>query len=801
LLDLDRKQGDARTDLLKNSLTELKNSSALATVDENKLKDMLAQIEAGGEIESVLTTINGISLEGAAQAKDILTKYESQLQVTRTLGDAEREALKTREKANIAAKTALDIDRLRLSYLEEGFKAQKELEDIRITGDRTLEEARARTPIAQLENQIATQPYATREQEAQLIKLRAEFAKLSAQRKIDNDFADIQRKSFEELRNSIISNVKGSSELGKGFIETSEKALQNAKSVSDLTQTLENLKKIRSNLLELTTSEEADLGYVTPEDKKKLAETEKAIKSSEDALAKYNLTVEQAKILLEEYNKQQQRQIEFQTKLAQLRAESPAKAGMFAAFNEIEQESENFQETFAKNTTLAFRDGMRDALGAAISQTDDLGAALQDVAMNFLKTMQNAFLQQASNQAMIGLQNAFPTVFPKGPAQAATGGFVSGGKIVKGYATGGLVTGGSGYKDDVPAMLSQGEYVIRKSSVEKYGAANLEKMNSGGMPTFAAGGDIFLPGVRGAGNISGYKDLTRFANQVTTSGATDVMRGAESSAFINLEDQSMRLSRFALLNEDDIVNQEIRSAQQQGLDIIQQREAYRTQQRKAFQKQLKQTVISAALNAGLGALGGPSPTSYSGQGIGSQLYSQSRIAPGASPLSAGPSFSASSGPASFGSYTALMPRAPFKAYGGPIPKYANGGPVDKVPALLMDGEYVMSNKAVKKHGKQFFDSLNQGRAPRFANGGEVGGGSEMLGEKFDNLSSKLETRGAPEVNITVNVTSSGTSETKAQGESAQGGIDYKKMSEKIKAVVLETINEEKRLGGSLRSGR
>jgi hypothetical protein len=116
----------------------------------------------------------------------------------------------------------------------------------------------------------------------------------------------------------------------------------------------------------------------------------------------------------------------------------------------------------------------------------------------------------------------------------------------------------------------------------------------------------------------------------------------------------------------------------------------------------------------------------------------------------------------------------------------------------MGGEYVMSNQATKKYGKQFFDSINQGRAPRFAAGGEVGG-SEMLGEKFDNLSSKLETRGAPEVNITVNVTSSGASETKAQGEANQGGIDYKKMSERIKAVVIETINEEKRLGGSLRS--
>jgi TP901 family phage tail tape measure protein len=769
LTQLDEKRDDLKKSILLNTVKEL-SQAGLATADQQKLDVLRKRLEAGEKITDIEKELNALGIQGNSEAGIKIKNALSEFRIKDGQLVVEKNITTERQAANKEAKTALDIEKLRLSYLEDSFKNQKDLEDIRITGGRALEEARARTPVAQLENQIATQPYATREQEAQLAKLRAEFAKLSAQRKIDNDFADVQRNSFEELRGSIISNVKGASSLGKEFIDASAKALRNAGSVSKLEETLQKLKDAR-NALFIRQNLSLDFGQdiFSKEDSAQLAEIENAIERSQDALAKYNLTVEQAKILLEEYNKQQQRQIEFQTKLAQLRAESPAKAGMFAAFNEIEQESENFQETFAKNTTLAFRDGMRDALGAAISQTDDLGAALQNVAMNFLKTMQNAFLQQASNQAMIGLQNAFPTVFPKGPAQGATGGFVSGGKIIKGYATGGLVTGGSGYKDDVPAMLSQGEYVIRKSSVEKYGAANLEKMNSGGMPRFAAGGDIFLPGTRGQTAISGYKDLTRFANQVTTSGSTDVMRGTQSSAFVNLEDQSMRLSRFALLNENDIANQEIRSAQQQGLDLITQREKYRTQQRKAFQKQLKQTVISAAINAGLGAMRGPSV----------------------------PYSSTQAGMLEAGAPNALAVRSGL-AYGGMIKRYASGGPVDKIPALLMDGEYVMSNKATKKYGKQFFDSINQGRTPRFANGGEVGAGGEMLGEKFDNLSNKLETRGSSEVNITVNVTNSGSSETKAQGESNQGGVDYKKMSEKIKAVVLETINEEKRLGGSLR---
>lgn len=53
-----------------------------------------------------------------------------------------------------------------------------------------------------------------------------------------------------------------------------------------------------------------------------------------------------------------------------------------------------------------------------------------------------------------------------------------GGKIHK-FASGGIVPG-SGNRDTVPAMLTPGEFVIRKSSVQKLGAENLAAMNTGG---------------------------------------------------------------------------------------------------------------------------------------------------------------------------------------------------------------------------------------------------------------------------------------------------------------------------------
>ena len=53
--------------------------------------------------------------------------------------------------------------------------------------------------------------------------------------------------------------------------------------------------------------------------------------------------------------------------------------------------------------------------------------------------------------------------------------------------------------DNIPAMLTEGEYVIKKDSAQKLGYKNLEKMNAtGDLPTYDAGGRVQ--------NIKGYGD-------------------------------------------------------------------------------------------------------------------------------------------------------------------------------------------------------------------------------------------------------------------------------------------------------
>lgn len=78
---------------------------------------------------------------------------------------------------------------------------------------------------------------------------------------------------------------------------------------------------------------------------------------------------------------------------------------------------------------------------------------------------------------------------PARPQGANSGGYI------RGYASGGHVPG-TGNSDTVPAMLTPGEFVIRKKAVETIGASNLQRLNkygSGGRVKFKGGGFASAP--------------------------------------------------------------------------------------------------------------------------------------------------------------------------------------------------------------------------------------------------------------------------------------------------------------------
>lgn len=88
----------------------------------------------------------------------------------------------------------------------------------------------------------------------------------------------------------------------------------------------------------------------------------------------------------------------------------------------------------------------------------------------------------------------------------AKGGGGAIGNSVKGaaaFASGGCVSGpGSGTSDSIPAMLSNGEYVVRASAVERLGVPFLDRLNYGGtdifntVNRFASGGCVGVPVIK-----------------------------------------------------------------------------------------------------------------------------------------------------------------------------------------------------------------------------------------------------------------------------------------------------------------
>ena len=106
------------------------------------------------------------------------------------------------------------------------------------------------------------------------------------------------------------------------------------------------------------------------------------------------------------------------------------------------------------------------------------------------------------------------------------------------YATGGYISGrGTGTSDSIPAMLSNGEFVIRASSVKKYGTNFLNAVNSGSfsripvrMPKFAGGG-IVNEGIENTA-----RGMTDFAKNIGTNVSTT---NRINLALVRNEDEAM----------------------------------------------------------------------------------------------------------------------------------------------------------------------------------------------------------------------------------------------------------------------
>jgi hypothetical protein len=542
-------------------------------------------------------------------------------------------------------------------------------------------------------------------------------------------------------------------------------------------------------------------------------------------------------------------------------------------------------------------DNLESSIGNALDNLatgtyDSIGDVFLNIALEFGKS-----LQKEINDAIAkSLVESFTSSTGGGGFLNAVGNFIGGsfggsgasgaqGQRIIALNSGGLVTGGNGVTDDVPARLTGGEFVIRKSAVQKYGADFLDRLNNqsvNGMQTggyvqgadntrtgrffddpggYMMGGarsrayleeakkrDFFVPGQRGAGAIVGKENLLAFSEQMYTSGSTDVIAGRAGGASIDLEDQSVRLTAFAR-RRDSPANRALREAQGQAFGLYQQSVAEeqrvvqenrdaKTARRKAFQ----QAVVGAFVNATVaGVTAGLQNVNQGGSFFGPQATEKLKL--GADFISqSGETFAAGTSIADIPGMTELVPQegsflgfkytknvlAPTvegaamldatRSFGRTINimpgaatmfnnpasvmntsqgimntadyynpfRVSNGGLMGAAGsnALLMDGEYVMGREAASSMGAETLNSIN---TLNYANGGSVGGSAGSSGGGAD----------VGTVNIEINIDKEGGASSSASGSGEEDPQQAREFSQKIKDVVLNVINEEKRVSGSL----
>ena len=416
-----------------------------------------------------------------------------------------------------------------------------------------------------------------------------------------------------------------------------------------------------------------------------------------------------------------------------------------------------------RDTARDLKADFKDAFKSFADGSKSAGEAFNDFITGIARKIQNRAIDLAVDQlfgAIFGSQSnsvlgAIGKAFGSGTGKARGG-------LIKKYAVGGKVMGGSGFRDDVPALLNNGEYVIKKASVNKYGETFFNNLNTGQIPRYNSGNYVkrytsgdFVRNYASGDFVDRLPEqpfprsqntfIPRTARFGTASfPTTDTVRSNLKNLFTYDDEKrptsgklevDPKLSSFALQDENNPQNA-IRLEREDALfRYLQDKKQYEADKAKAI-KQFKRgkqnaliaAYISAAVSIGAGAIGGKGTGTTTGtartnvtglQYRGSGRANYGGIATGGLIRT----YETGGIIANTGSLpkTIDIPNAPKF----PVKNYLNfayGGSTetDKVPALLTGGEFVMSRNAVNRYGVKTFDQLNAGVVPRYQTGGYVG---------------------------------------------------------------------------------
>ena len=428
----------------------------------------------------------------------------------------------------------------------------------------------------------------------------------------------------------------------------------------------------------------------------------------------------------------------------------------FDFFNQIEDGAKSAADTMKSEFNSAFKSFIDGSQGAS--------QAFRSFGIGVLEKISDVTTGIATNAL-------FSSLFNKAGISGKLG------EAFQKFSSGGEVRGGSGTKDDVPALLQGGEYVLSKQAVQNVGRGNLEALNNNKQAA-----DLILANRFAVSGGSGSFDVS---SNLSSRGQTSEINRQNSVKFRTEQDFYGYLSNKKAFEE--------------------RQDSATNQFKRAKRQRLYGNLLSAGISAGFGAFSG------NGSPAGTTVSNGQSHAPG--------------------SLSNSFFNAQRRNQGGKI--FGPSSPVDNVPALLTGGEFVMNKETVDRLGAGFFEGLNSSRgaksAQRFNTGGLVNsvdpfngaddtGGSQVVelltriaddnkslkemtesSQKLsvDEVSSSSENNFSVSIEINNNGQVSSNTQGSNQTQDPQKAENSKALGEKVKNVVIETIIEEQGPGGLL----
>lgn len=477
---------------------------------------------------------------------------------------------------------------------------------------------------------------------------------------------------------------------------------------------------------------------------------------------------------------------------------NPIGGGMEAFSNELKYSKKDLFRDFDQSvveTADILKSSFKDAFHQMVFDSKSATDALRNFGIAIATKLFDRSIDMGGNLLFNGLQSL---------GSAAVRG-------VRGYSSGGKVLLGSGLKDDVPTMLTQGEFVINKQAAAKIGDSNLNKINNGVL------------------------NNTFEWNDPLTS------RGYLHRPTVGKLNVDSRLSNFALTDENNPQNQRRMEREQTFYQYIKDKRDYdlnKKYQLDLFQYGKDQRVIGAAVSAATSVAGSALSSAFKAP-TGS--FNNTKYGVGYQNSNSKYDFNPGGSFNSYQSYGGLThdTGANFNSYGmayghmngGLIQHFANGGKAlgntsgDNIPAMLSDGEWVIKKSAVDKYGVHMMDNINHGRFKGFSDGGsaslvpsipndfsqKIAESLNKIVEATQNLTNALSKKPeANKENSTASVVNNiemhftiqkdgKVADTSKDKDSKNGNETdtAQKLGEKMKAVVLNEMNVQLRPGGIL----